>query len=326
MTAFPMNLNSINMKKIILLTTLILFNINCSQNKKEMNNKEISFPTIAQDKQIRYIVNATAGIPVIIYFNDIKISEENTPLNTSIDLNPYVLKNGKYKVKIKIFPLFRRGDAEVKPEDIKTCKLFFGNYFKIKETGEIKNFNTDISLPIDVPKNPVPYFEQEWEVEITELPYKLEGWSKGQNLTKMDEKELQSKVVEFYENVKNILNNGEGEKYLKLWQYADKELPSYYYTTQGQYDKLSQNTIEDVEENCKGTMIPLEDYEMKIYGNGKLVTLERKLHTKEFNNYSPLDIKGWSPLISKGKISGAADYPILLYLPEGSKEFVIIRN
>ncbi|MDY3548852.1 hypothetical protein PG291_09590 [Riemerella anatipestifer] len=65
---------------------------------------------------------------------------------------------------------------------------------------------------------------------------------------------------------------------------------------------------------------------MKIYAEGKIVTLVRKTHTKEFNNYSPLDIKGWSPLISKGEISGAAPYPILLYLPKGSDEFVIIRK
>jgi len=73
-------------------------------------------------------------------------------------------------------------------------------------------------------------------------------------------------------------------------------------------------------------MIPLEDYELKLYAEGKLVTLERKTHTKEFNNYSPLDIKGWSPLISKGTTYGAAPYLILLYLPQGSDEFVIIRR
>ena len=73
-------------------------------------------------------------------------------------------------------------------------------------------------------------------------------------------------------------------------------------------------------------MIPLEDYEMKLYAEGKLVCLERKTHTKEFNNKSPLDIKGWSPLILKGKKSGAGYYNVLLYLPQGSNEFVIIRK
>ena len=180
-------------------------------------------------------------------------------------------------------------------------------------------------MPIVAPKEDVPYFEQEWDVELTELPYELEGWSKGQDLRKWDKKELEKKVVAYYQKLWRILNNGEGEKYVEVWKKADQELFSYYYTTQERYLKLVENTIEDVEEYCKGTMIPLEDYEMKLYAEGKLVCLERKTHTKEFNNKSPLDIKGWSPLISKGEKSGAADYPVKLYLPEGSNEFVIIR-
>jgi hypothetical protein len=73
-------------------------------------------------------------------------------------------------------------------------------------------------------------------------------------------------------------------------------------------------------------MILLEDYELKLYAGGKLATLERKNHTMEFTHKSPLDIKGWVALIRKGQKSGAADYRILLYLPEGSNEFVIICN
>ena len=73
-------------------------------------------------------------------------------------------------------------------------------------------------------------------------------------------------------------------------------------------------------------MIPFEDYEMKIYGEGKLVTLERKTNTRDFNNETPLDIKGWSPLIRKYKVSGGASYGVKLNLPEGSNEFVIMRK
>ena len=210
-------------------------------------------------------------------------------------------------------------------DDIEKSDISFDSYIRNKETDEILNYNS-IPLPIVAPKEDVPYFEQEWEVELTELPYELEGWSKGQDLRKWDKKELEKKVVAYYQKLWRILNNGEGEKYVEVWKKADQELFSYYYTTQERYLKLVENTIEDVEEYCKGTMIPLEDYEMKLYAEGKLVCLERKTHTREFNNYSPLDIKGWSPLIRKGRKSGAEDFPVKLYLPEGSNEFVIIRK
>ena len=99
-----------------------------------------------------------------------------------------------------------------------------------------------------------------------------------------------------------------------------------FYDYETDYDSIYKEESEEIKKNCTNNMIPLEDYEMKLYAEGKLVCLERKTHTKEFNNYSPLDIKGWSPLIRKGKKSGAEDFPVKLYLPEDSNEFVIIRK
>ena len=308
------------MKKVYLLAiAILLFNCHNAQNTGEMKIQQIPL-----EKQITYGISLSMRVPYELYINDIKADCDYVGANSGVDMNPYILKNGKYKVKLRIFPAFKAGEKLIVSKDIKNSNISFDSYIRNKETNEILNYNS-IPLPIVAPKEDVPYFEQEWDVELTELPYELEGWSKGQDLRKWDKKELEKKVVEYYQKLWRILNNGEGEKYVEVWKKADQELFSYYYTTQERYLKLVENTIEDVEEYCKGTMIPLEDYEMKLYAEGKLVCLERKTHTREFNNHSPLDIKGWSPLISKGEKSGAADYPVKLYLPEGSNEFVIIR-
>ncbi|WP_315143836.1 hypothetical protein [Capnocytophaga leadbetteri] len=307
------------MKKILFIFIILLFNCHNTQNTGEMKIQQIPL-----EKQITYIIALSMRVPYELYINDIKADCDYVGANSGVDMNPYILKNGKYKVKLRIFPAFKAGEKLIASKDIKNSNISFGSYIRNRETDEILNYE-DKPLPITAPTIDVPYFEQEWEVELTDLPYELEGWSKGQDLRKWDKKELEKKVVEYYQKLWRILNNGEGEKYVEVWKKADQELFSYYYTTQERYLKLVENTIEDVEEYCKGTMIPLEDYEMKLYAEGKLVCLERKTHTREFNNHSPLDIKGWSPLISKGEKSGAADYPVKLYLPEGSNEFVIIR-
>ena len=309
------------MKKILFIFIILLFNCHNAQNIGEMKIQQIPL-----EKQITYMIDITTNIPVIVYVNDIKASELNMPLGTAIDLNPYVLKNGKCKIKLQIFPLFRRGDTLVTVENIMRCNLFFGSYIRNKETDEILNYKADVALPIVAPKEDVPYFEQEWDVELTELPYELEGWSKGQDLRKWDKKELEKKVVAFHQRTRKILNEGNSEAWLKLIQKRFDEVCIFDYLSEKRIEKDLEEIKEDVEEYSKGTMIPLEDYELKLYAEGKLVTLERKTHTKEFNNYSPLDIKGWSPLISKGTTYGAAPYPILLYLPQGSDEFVIIRR
>ena len=308
------------MKKILFIFIILLFNCHNAQNTGEMKIQQIPL-----EKQITYIIALSMRVPYELYINDIKADCDYVGANSGVDMNPYILKNGKYKVKLRIFPAFKAGEKLIASKDIKNSNISFGSYIRNKETDEILNYE-DKPLPITAPTIDVPYFEQEWEVELTDLPYELEGWSKGQDLRKWDKKELEKKVVAYYQKLWRILNNGEGEKYVEVWKKADQELFSYYYTTQERYLKLVENTIEDVEEYCKGTMIPLEDYEMKLYAEGKLVCLERKTHTREFNNKSPLDIKGWSPLISKGEKSGAADYPVKLYLPEGSNEFVIIRK
>ena len=309
------------MKNIILTLAILLFNCHNAQNTGEMKIQQIPL-----EKQITYMIDITTNIPVIVYVNDIKASELNMPLGTAIDLNPYVLKNGKCKIKLQIFPLFRRGDTLVTVENIRRCNLFFGSYIRNKETDEILNYKADVALPIVAPKEDVPYFEQEWDVELTELPYELEGWSKGQDLRKWDKKELEKKVVAFHQRTRKILNEGNSEAWLKLIQKRFDEVCIFDYLSEKRIEKDLEEIKEDVEEYSKGTMIPLEGYELKLYAEGKLVTLERKTHTKEFNNYSPLDIKGWSPLISKGTTYGEAPYPILLYLPQGSDEFVIIRR
>ena len=306
------------MKKILFIFIILLFNCHNAQNTGEMKIQQIPL-----EKQITYMIDITTNIPVIVYVNDIKASELNMPLGTAIDLNPYVLKNGKCKIKLQIFPLFRKGDTLVTVENIMRCNLFFGSYIRNKETNEILNYNS-IPLPIVAPKEDVPYFEQEWDVELTELPYELEGWSKGQDLRKWDKKELEKKVVAYYQKLWKMLNDGDGERFMKLWEKADDENAIYDYDTE--IDEANKSEITDIKKHCVNRMIPLEDYEMKLYAEGRLVCLERKTHTREFNNYFPLDLKGWSPLVRKGQVRGGAEFPVKLYLPEGSNEFVIIRH
>ena len=308
------------MKKILFIFTILLFNCHNAQNTGEMKIQQIPL-----EKQITYGISLSMRVPYELYINDIKADCDYVGANSGVDMNPYILKNGKYKVKLRIFPAFKAGEKLIEFDDIEKSNISFDSYIRNKETDEILNYNS-IPLPIVAPKEDVPYFEQEWDVELTDLPYELEGWSKGQDLRKWDKDKLEKKVVAFHQKIRKILNDGNSEAWLKLIQKRFDEVCIFDYLSEKRIEKDLEEIKEDVEEYSKGTMIPLEDYELKLYAEGKLVTLERKTHTKEFNNYSPLDIKGWSPLISKGTTYGAAPYPILLYLPQGSDEFVIIRR
>ena len=306
------------MRQLVFLCFILLFN--CHNAQKKMETQQIPL-----EKQITYGISLSMRVPYELYINDIKADCDYVGANSGVDMNPYILKNGKYKVKLRIFPAFKAGEKLIASKDIKNSNISFGSYIRNKEPDEILNYE-DKPLPITAPTIDVPYFEQEWEVEITDLPYELEGWSKGQDLRKWDKKELEKKVVAYYQKLWHILNNGEGGRWTKLTQKRINETAIFYYESQEENQEAIKNNQQNIEKYCTNNMIPLEDYEMKLYAEGKLVCLERKTHTKEFNNKSPLDIKGWSPLIRKGKKSGAGYYNVLLYLPQGSNEFVIIRK
>ena len=308
------------MRQLVFLCCVLLFNCHNAQNTGEMEIQQIPLK-----KQITYGISLSMRVPYELYINDIKADYDYVGANNGVDINPYVLKNGKYKVKLRIFPAFKAGKKLIASKDIKNSNISFGSYIRNRETDEILNYE-DKPLPITAPTIDVPYFEQEWEVELTELPYELEGWSKGQDLRKWDKDKLEKKVVAYYQKLWHILNNGEGGRWTELTQKRINETAIFYYESQEENQEAIKNNQQNIEKYCTNNMIPLEDYEMKLYAEGKLVCLERKTHTKEFNNKSPLDIKGWSPLILKGKKSGAGYYNVLLYLPQGSDEFVIIRK
>ena len=423
------------MKKILFIFIILLFNCHNAQNTGEMKIQQIPL-----EKQITYGISLSMRVPYELYINDIKADCDYVGANSGVDMNPYILKNGKYKVKLRIFPAFKAGEKLIVSEDIKNSNISFDSYIRNKETNEILNYNS-IPLPIVAPKEDVPYFEQENErivyaLDVTipgryeayindilvetnnemsmhntiininqavlksgtyqfriklfssneelrkggiqpdtfqflkvglvkyqkiavgegaeegtyqylysypipnlekpvpyyeikgkftiDLPYELNGWSNGQDLRKWDKDKLKKKVIAYYKKLWEILNKGDVDQWQKLVKKSQEEIAFFNYSDKEYLNKYIKEEKEEIIKD-KGMMAALEDYEMKIYADGRLVCLERSNHTKQVNGID-WDIKGESPLIQYGKEGGAATFPVKLYLPQGSDEFVIIRR
>lgn len=315
------------MKRAIVFFLILSLFANCKQNNN-LKDQKMEYSKVVQSEQFNYVLDLSLKTPYELYFDDIKIaSNYSRGSNAAIELNPYILKNGKYKVKLVLLPFWQHKEININRSDIQNSRILFGYYLKDKTTKKSIKYMADETLPIQIDNSTsdLPIFVEEWEVEIKDLPYELEGWSKGQDLSKMDQKELEKKVVLYYQKLWNILNTGDSEAYNNAWLTGDKDLVVYDYLSREHFRAALEKNNNEVEK-CKNMMIPLEDYEMKLYAQGKIVSLERKTNTLSFNNEDPLDIKGWSPLIRKYKVSGGAGYGVKLYLPQGSNEFVIIRK
>ncbi|CAA0230955.1 hypothetical protein R5O11_05435 [Tenacibaculum maritimum] len=313
------------MKLLRLYLVVFISCISCNSKSHRVAIQEL-VPTqqIAKGKQYRYYIGLGVYLPFELYVNDILIKYGTTGVSSAVELNPWLLRNGTHKVTIKFFPDVGGHTVVNMGKEQLPYRIDF-NKVVINESRDIVKQEKAIKLPLLTKDEDLPYFEQSWDIEITDLPYVLEGWSNGQDLSKWDQEVLEKKVVAYYEKLRRILNDGDAESWFKLDEKRDIEIDVFDYsspeTIQREFDKNSRR----IREYAKGNMIPLEDYKMKVYGkNNQLVTLERNA-TNGFRSHMGTNIKYMSPIMFdyEGAIRG---YPVKLYLPKGSDEFVIIRK
>ena len=294
---------------------------NCQKQKqnKTMDLKEYKYKNTTRPV---YVLGLNIPGPHEVYVNDILIHFENETSmhNYGADINPYILKSGTYPFRVRVYPTVGE-EKGIEPETAKFIRVTLDTAERnLTGKGGTRTLPDSYKVlqEFTVPKidKPMPFLDITGNLKI-EVPYDLEGWSKGQDLSKMDQEVLQKKVVAFYQKLWNILNDGKGKEYIDLWHKADEEMVAYNYNIITKLNELSNTQSNEIEER-KGRMALLE-------GDRKIVTLERKNHTNEMNGKSINAI--WeSPLIRNGKIRGVSFFPVKLYLPENSNEFVIIRK
>ncbi len=301
-----------------------------SQNTTTSTDTMKYIKSIPKEKQITYAIHINAKTPYEIYIDDIPLPGfgryYESGMNATLELNPYLLKNGMHKLKVRYLPLETAKDSLLYPGDVyhnKDAKwnIFFVSYIKNKNAslgyeGEIDYENS--SLEIIPPPKPVPFWEQEFDLEIKELPYTLTGWSKSEDLSKIDKDILKKEVFSFYNELREIMNNGDSKEYFNMNFSSDKELVIATYDDDIEW-YTSDERKNEIINDCKNNMLPIDqkDYNLRIYGYGKIIAIERR---KRFKNNS---------LIAKKQHENSVRYfaySFKLHKPVGSDTFEIIRK
>lgn len=326
------------MKKAINYILLIFCILNCSKQNNNNNNEENDKNKIIMNNSGQnniYTLDVTTLCTFDLYINDIPAKINGIAGGYLIDINDYVLRNGKYKIKA-IF--YTNPD-----ENVVINKTNFNLYSFYKDKGvkvdaSLKKLQ---NLPIpDLTSTKPIIINKEWEVEITDLPYKLAGWENSRVFKDKDNVWLEPKVVEFYEKVRKVLNEGKGDDYIKLLENRNAEFKIFDFETDENIVKGNNAMKDRINKYASGNMVPLEDYTLKIYGQGRLVCLERNCNIKiktsnnsyrtikeineNTNSEKNLETRGWSPLILNST-KAVRRYTIYLHMPKGSEQFEIIR-
>ncbi|MET4083702.1 hypothetical protein ABIB40_003674 [Pedobacter sp. UYP30] len=297
------------------------------QNKKEqkLTTMEDKLPQYPKDKQISYIVHLNSKTPFELYLDDNLVDWEwRSGFNKSVELNPFLLNNGTHILKIRFSPPESNEDKLIHPTDIIADKNVKWNLYFVKlkkdDAGPLgyegKIDYPSSELPIIAPPANVPVWEQEFKVEVAGLPYKLKGWSDGEDLSKLDQKVLEKEAFTYFNNLRNLLNDGKVKEFMALNKTNDFETSVSNYDNQEQYDEDYRENVELLTKKCKGNMQSIDNYVMKLYGHGKILRLE----------IPQGKYKHWSALMSDSKKYGKSSWGIMVYRHKGSKDFVIIRK
>lgn len=290
----------------LILVNMLTFCYHC----KEHNNTKMSEINISQfvnttidsftTRPLYQIKVKSSGVNFDIRINDFPIFRffgKSGGTNIEYPINNAILNSGKQILTIKIYPI--KGTKKILPTNT------FSLVLNKKNDAWVYDNQREIILTMPtmiVPNEGLPYWEYKTEFDVV-VPYDLCGWK---NSKKIDDIDVQKKILESYERLKNAIENKDDKLFIRLTKNKNEE------EAISLYEKQEEDLIGFQKEREK--VLPFDNCNIKFYGNGKLVRLETE--------------DGESCLKTELIINGQKEiyyYPILFHMPQNSNELEIIR-
>lgn len=313
-------------KKIILLGLLgLLISLDsCAQKTKNNENmntnyiekiKNIYKEVIKYDYNPIYQLKVNANLCTYeVYINDMLVSYSFTTGRTAgeqnIDIPQYILKSGLQSIRLKVYPKAIKNGVleEIVDKDADfTVRIVHGEYYKMK----FEDFKEVLRMKLPKIEKDLPFIEIRSEF-MAEVPYVLEGWSKGMDLSKESPVTLEKEVLGRMKEIADLYRNKDLEGLAREQYKRTKEIDqSMYLDTK----ENSQEWLTEVQESLdEASSTDLLEGKMRIMGNGKVVTI--LIDSGALRNQS----------IIRNKVDGYSDFfPQYFYRPALGARLEIIR-
>jgi len=325
------------MKKAILSLVLLISLNSCSQKGNLKNqNMEITASNIvdkinAQVKHypsepIYYVYVANSLCVYEILVNDLPVHQnyKYEQLGTPIYINWAILKSGRQKITYRIYPApkeFNGGsdvfDAEtsfrvtVCKQDLKVS----GSHEELKieklPVKEVKVGESESQKEIEFVGKGQKYYEHTFYFDAT-VPYEIEGWSKGQDLRKIDEDVLKQEVFKFYMSRKKAVEKKDKDALARQVFAGLKE--QFVAEYQGKaYIKDAWDEFITKYDNPTYEIQPFENYKMEFFSYGRLVCLRQISNDVRLREKSAL----WGKYKDEDGNARGDFHRLYLFIPEG---------
>ncbi len=288
--------------------TLSMHAAACNQNSvlekkinKEMISQTNNIIESFSERPYYQIDVKTSAVSFDIRVNDFPVFTfigESGGTNMERPINSSILNSGTQTISVKVLPL--KGKKLISKDGFFSLKIN-----KKKDAYIFDNQREEILVipQMVVPENGLPYWEFKTTFEAN-VPYKLNGWENSKEI--MNQNNIKNKVYDKYREIQKLIEDKDN-----------------YGFSQAVKEKLKEEAIslyEKLEENPEGFQqtpeksLPINNCQMKFYGNGKLVSLQ--------NDYGESCLK--TQIIENGEVI-TYTYDIFLHIPQGSNELEIIR-
>lgn len=242
----------------------------CGQDNKNSDAVEKPINTLKIQSANPYEIYLN-GMPVEKYYSNESSSSE-------IPLNDFILEGGNQLLEVVLLPNKDKTEVDKLGMDNFEVKLY-----KYSEgLSNISNENGLLLTSIDF-KNELkelPIIKKTINIDL-EVSYTINGWKNSVNLKNENQETLLKEVLEKYEQVRESINQGDFEGFEKLYSKKNIETYESYYNNQ-EVIKEDKNWMRERIVKSKHNMLPITDYKLIYYSNGKVIALENK------NRESPL--------------------------------------
>ncbi|CAD0002093.1 hypothetical protein [Flavobacterium chungangense] len=324
------------MKNAILILILLFILPSCKENNNTKTTKMSNLTSknyietmmnnikYYDDEPLYQLVIKNSWCSSEILVNDIPVFKnfQEPLIEPTVDINHYIFKSGTQKITIRMYPVGKYQDENI-------------DSF-IAETGisvSVITFHKKTDKDIEIIKYTTPkkegrnnpfvaigktYYEASFTFEA-KVPYEFTSLDKGQDLRNWNQEKLEQKVVDFYKNQFILLKEKKIEEYFSYLELKEKETCQSLFYRKKELEEILKAYL-DAFKIPHYQIQPLENYKLKIYGDGRIVCLE----IESLDN----NLRGESALWAKfdegdGMVADFLQY--YLYIPEGEDELVILR-
>ena len=255
--------------------------------------------------------------------------------STAIEINELLFHSGKHTISYKMYPLYTLEEEGVTTtqntlvDDSYVALDVYSYNLKDKNEGDI--FYAKYGTPNIAIKNAQgdtiykfagsgkAYYEGSFEVEL-EVPYQLQPpFATAQDLRKMDQKLLMTKLLAKYKEVWQIYKNRELDNIARI---EFDNLKNLFVSTYADIETIRENwnAYYEIYKKAPLEMQPIANYKLEFFADGKLVALMLDTKDNKIRGNTVL----WAKLIyENGEFGMPVFFNRYFYIPQGETEFKV---